>query len=116
MNTNEKLNVFIENEIIEWEQVDTGLRRKIMAYDDSLMIVKVDFETGGGRTVQAVASYPKEVFWDTTIPIHKTAESLEFVWTPEACFDNLEGYSFAPNYDYSGAIAFANDANRFVVK
>ena len=46
MNTNEKLNVFIENEIIEWEQVDTGLRRKIMAYDDSLMIVKVDFETG----------------------------------------------------------------------
>ncbi len=44
MSTTEKLNVFIENEGIEWEQVDIGLRRKIMAYDDSLMVVKVDFE------------------------------------------------------------------------
>ncbi len=46
MITNEMVKVFVENEEIEWEQVDKGLRRKIMAYDERLMIVKVDFETG----------------------------------------------------------------------
>ncbi len=39
--------VFIENDDVPWEQVDTGVRRKIMAYDDRLMVVKVEFKTGG---------------------------------------------------------------------
>jgi haloalkane dehalogenase len=60
--------------------------------------VKVDFKTGGGTVIQDVAPYPKEVFWDTTVPIHKTSEGLEFVRTPEACFENLDGYNFKPNY------------------
>jgi quercetin dioxygenase-like cupin family protein len=47
MNTNEMVNVFIENANIQWEQVDNGVRRKIMAYDPNLMVVKVDFEKGG---------------------------------------------------------------------
>jgi quercetin dioxygenase-like cupin family protein len=44
-------NVFVENESMEWEAVDKGVRRKIMAYDDRLMLVKVDFEKGGVGTL-----------------------------------------------------------------
>ena len=47
MKTNEAEKVFIENASVEWENVDKGMRRKIMAYDDKLMVVKVEFETGG---------------------------------------------------------------------
>jgi quercetin dioxygenase-like cupin family protein len=39
--------IFVENASIEWEQVAEGMRRKIMAYDDSLMLVRVEFEKGG---------------------------------------------------------------------
>lgn len=45
MNTDIK--VFIENADLPWEQVDPGVSRKIMAFDDRLMLVKVKFETGG---------------------------------------------------------------------
>lgn len=38
---------FIEDDTIEWEQIDKGVQRKIMAYDPSLMIVKIKFEKGG---------------------------------------------------------------------
>jgi len=31
---------------IEWENPDKGVTRQIMAYNDSLMMVKVKFETG----------------------------------------------------------------------
>ena len=47
MESNKLVNVFISNDSIPWEKVDTGVRRKIMAYDDKLMIVKVEFEKGG---------------------------------------------------------------------
>ncbi len=47
MNTNGTAKVFINNDDISWEQVDAGVKRKIMAYDDKLMIVKVGFESGG---------------------------------------------------------------------
>ena len=43
--------VFIENDDLPWEEVDKGVRRKIMAYDDHLMLVKVDFETGSIGTL-----------------------------------------------------------------
>ena len=45
MDANEKAKVFIKNGDISWEQVDKGVDRKIIAYDDKLM--KVEFETGG---------------------------------------------------------------------
>ena len=51
MKTNEAEKVFIENASVEWENVDKGMRRKIMAYDDKLMVVKVEFETGGVGTL-----------------------------------------------------------------
>ena len=40
-------NVFIEDEQLPWQAVGEGVRRKIVAYDKQLMMVKVAFETGG---------------------------------------------------------------------
>ena len=36
--------LFIEGKEIEWEVVAPGIKRKIMAYDESLMLVRVEFE------------------------------------------------------------------------
>lgn len=47
MGTTESIKVFIENNEIAWEQMDTGVKRKVMAWDDKLMLVKVEFEKGG---------------------------------------------------------------------
>ncbi len=38
---------FIEDETSEWQDVDKGVSRKIMAYDPSLMLMQVKFEKGG---------------------------------------------------------------------
>jgi quercetin dioxygenase-like cupin family protein len=37
-------NVFIKNEMVQWEEVDKGVRRSILAFDPTLMVVKVKFE------------------------------------------------------------------------
>ena len=42
-----KTRFFIENREIAWEPTAPGMRRKIMAYDENLMLVRVEFETGG---------------------------------------------------------------------
>jgi quercetin dioxygenase-like cupin family protein len=42
---------FVENASIEWQQMAPGVKRKIMAYQDSLMLVRVAFETGGVGTL-----------------------------------------------------------------
>lgn len=47
MGTTETTKVFIENKDIPWEPVDAGVKRKIMAWDDTLMLVKVEFEKAG---------------------------------------------------------------------
>jgi pimeloyl-ACP methyl ester carboxylesterase len=60
--------------------------------------IQIDFKRGGGRRVQQVAPYPKEVFWDDAATIHKTAEGVEYVRTPEERFINLPGYEFQPKY------------------
>ena len=41
----------INDSDIPWEELGGGLKRKIMSYDDNLMMVKVAFETGGIGTV-----------------------------------------------------------------
>ncbi len=51
MKINEVTQLYVENDSIQLEQVDIGVRRKIMAYDESLMLVKVVFEKGGIGTV-----------------------------------------------------------------
>jgi pimeloyl-ACP methyl ester carboxylesterase len=60
--------------------------------------IQIDFEKGGGRYVQDVAPYPAEVFWDDSVPIHKTHAGVEYVRTPESQFEKLPGYDFTPNY------------------
>lgn len=37
----------IEDNEVEWEVIDESCKRKIMTYDDNLMLVKVSFEKGG---------------------------------------------------------------------
>jgi quercetin dioxygenase-like cupin family protein len=37
-------NVFIKNETLQWEEVDKGVSRTILAFDPALMLVKVKFE------------------------------------------------------------------------
>ena len=61
--------------------------------------IQIDFKKGGGRRVQEVAPYPKEVFWDDSVSIHKTPDGVEFVRTPEERFENLTGYNFKANYN-----------------
>lgn len=47
MSTGTPDKVFIEDSEIEWESVGEGVKRKIVAYDDQLMLTKVAFEKGG---------------------------------------------------------------------
>ncbi len=51
MGSTEAARVFIENNELEWQEVDKGVKRKIMSYDDRLMLVKVSFDKGGVGTV-----------------------------------------------------------------
>lgn len=37
---------FIEDAFLPWETVGEGVRRKVLTYDDQLMLVKVAFEAG----------------------------------------------------------------------
>lgn len=39
-------NAFVEDGSMEWETVAPGMKRKIMGYDNRVMLVKVAFETG----------------------------------------------------------------------
>ena len=36
--------VFVEDGEVNWEQVGEGVKRKIMAFDDKLMVVRVEFK------------------------------------------------------------------------
>ncbi len=51
MNKNGVEKEFIENEDIPWDDVGEGIQRKVMAYDEQIMLVKVKFETGGIGTL-----------------------------------------------------------------
>ena len=51
MLTKETINVFIEDKNVQWEDLGMGIRRKVMAYDENLMVVKVDFEKGAVGTL-----------------------------------------------------------------
>ena len=46
MHSNEVKNIFIEDGFVPWEEIETGVKRKIMAYDEKLMVVKVQFDRG----------------------------------------------------------------------
>ena len=46
MKMNVPANNFIENDNIPWEEVEEGIYRKVIAYDEKLMLVKVRFAPG----------------------------------------------------------------------
>ena len=50
MQTDKMNNIFVEDGSLDWEEVGEGVRRKIMSYDDKLMLVKVAFRKGGVGT------------------------------------------------------------------
>ncbi len=39
--------VFLRTSITDWEKVEAGIQRKILGYDEKLMLVQVHFEKGG---------------------------------------------------------------------
>ena len=50
-----EINTLIEDKDIAWEELGGGIRRKVMAHDETMMIVKVAFEAGG---IGAMHSHP----------------------------------------------------------
>ena len=46
MSTTANAKMFIDNNEVPWEPMSRGIKRKIMAYDAKLMLVKVEFTTG----------------------------------------------------------------------
>lgn len=42
-----ELNAFFPQKDEKWEQIDAKVKRQIVAYDESMMMVQVHFETGG---------------------------------------------------------------------
>jgi quercetin dioxygenase-like cupin family protein len=46
---------FIKDAAVAWQDMGGGVRRKIMAFEDSIMLVRVEFETGG---VGSLHSHP----------------------------------------------------------
>lgn len=49
------MNTLIEDKEVEWLDLGGGIKRKVMAYDDQMMVVKVAFEAGG---IGAMHSHP----------------------------------------------------------
>lgn len=47
MSQTETTKVFIEDKDVSWQNMGQGVKRKIMSWDESLMLVKVEFEQGG---------------------------------------------------------------------
>ena len=46
-----QVNSFVTDESKEWEVVGEGIKRKIVTYDERIMLVKVAFEKGGIGTL-----------------------------------------------------------------
>jgi len=51
MGTTASTKLFIENREVDWEIAGPGIRRKIMAWDEKVMMVKVAFEKGAVGTL-----------------------------------------------------------------
>jgi quercetin dioxygenase-like cupin family protein len=44
---------FIFNKVTDWFQINEGMRRQILGYDDQMMMVKIEFKTGGIGSVHS---------------------------------------------------------------
>ncbi|MCG5241572.1 cupin domain-containing protein [Azospirillum doebereinerae] len=38
--------VFVKDATVDWQDLGAGVRRKILGYNDAMMMVRVEFETG----------------------------------------------------------------------
>jgi len=47
MNVEKQKKLFVSNDDLSWEILNDEVKRKIMSYEQSLMVVKVAFEAGG---------------------------------------------------------------------
>ena len=54
-------------------------------------------------TIKTLVPTPEElVAKEPDVTVHETPNGIKFVRTPDARFENLDGYDFAPNYDREG--------------
>lgn len=65
------MNTLIEDKEVEWLDLGGGIKRKVMAYDAQMMVVKVAFEAGGIGVLHShphtQASYVASGKFDITI-------------------------------------------------
>jgi quercetin dioxygenase-like cupin family protein len=65
----------ISDDDLTWEELGNGIRRKIMAHNDALMLVKVSFEKGAIGTLHQhphlQMSYVAEGSFEVTVGNHK---------------------------------------------
>ncbi len=62
---------FILDEKIGWEELEPGIKRKIMSYDATMMMVKIDFKKGGvgkeHKHVHTQMSYVESGVFEVTV-------------------------------------------------
>jgi quercetin dioxygenase-like cupin family protein len=46
-------NNFIIESTVEWEQINKGMRRQVLGYDNKIMMVKIEFLAGGEGSVHS---------------------------------------------------------------
>ena len=78
---------FIFGDDMAWETVGEGLKRKIMGYDDKIMLVKVDFQVGAIGTLHehhhSQVTYVESGSFDFTIgDATKTVKGGDTVYIP----------------------------------
>ena len=78
---------FLLTEDIEWEEVAEGVKRKIMGYDDKIMLVKVHFAKGGVGSAHkhphSQVTYVESGTFDFTIgDVTKTVKGGDSVYIP----------------------------------
>jgi len=78
---------FLLDENQEWEVVNEGVKRKIMGYDDKIMLVKVSFATGGigyeHEHHHSQVTYVESGSFDFTIGgVTKTVKGGDSVYIP----------------------------------
>ena len=47
MKTSKSSEIFLKTSTTDWEELEPKIKRKILGYDDQLMLVQVHFEKGG---------------------------------------------------------------------
>jgi len=71
-----KTKAFINADDIEWEAVDNGIKRKILGYDDQVMMAHIRFEKGAVGSlhhhIHRQVSFVESGRFEVTIDGHKT--------------------------------------------